>query len=51
LNLVVERGDFQVMIGSSSQDIRLKGDFEVVGEDKSTGNERVFACPVDVQQA
>jgi len=32
--LVVERGIFEVMIGSSSGDIRLKGTFEVKGGKK-----------------
>ena len=29
MNFIVEPGTFQVMVGSSSQDIRLKGEFEV----------------------
>ncbi|MBO3763148.1 MAG: fibronectin type III-like domain-contianing protein, partial [Candidatus Brockarchaeota archaeon] len=32
LNLVVEPGTYEVMIGSSSEDIKLSGTFEVVGE-------------------
>jgi beta-glucosidase len=32
MNLVVEPGYFAVMIGSSSEDIRLSGGFEVTGE-------------------
>ena len=31
MDLVVEPGIFEVMIGSSSEDIRLKGSFEVKG--------------------
>lgn len=31
MNWIVEPGRFNVMIGSSSQDIRLRGDFEIVG--------------------
>ncbi|GAH56717.1 unnamed protein product, partial [marine sediment metagenome] len=34
MDLVVERGIFEVMIGSSSGDIRLKGSFEVKGGKK-----------------
>ena len=29
MNFVVEPGTFEVMVGSSSNDIRLKGEFEV----------------------
>jgi beta-glucosidase len=34
MNFVVEPGMFRVMIGSSSEDIRLKGDFEILPESK-----------------
>lgn len=30
MNFTVEPGVFKVMIGSSSKDIRLKGEFEIV---------------------
>ena len=30
MNLIIEPGTFEVMVGSSSEDIRLKGSFEVV---------------------
>ena len=29
MNLIVEPGTFEVMVGSSSKDIKLKGEFEV----------------------
>jgi beta-glucosidase len=34
MHFVVEPGMFRVMIGSSSEDIRLKGDFEILSESK-----------------
>ncbi|TET37003.1 MAG: beta-glucosidase [Anaerolineales bacterium] len=50
LNLVVEPGRILVMIGSSSEDIRLEGEFEIIGESKMLIKERVFVCPVDVRE-
>jgi beta-glucosidase len=32
LNFIVEPGHFDVMVGSSSEDIRLRGEFTVMGE-------------------
>ena len=49
LNLVLEPGRIFVMIGSSSVDIRLKGEFEIDGEGKTHIKERVFVCPVRIQ--
>ena len=46
MNLVVEPGTIKVMLGSSSQDIRCEGLFEIVGEGKSLVKERVFECLV-----
>jgi beta-glucosidase len=48
LNLVLERGKIDVMLGSSSQDIRLCGEIEVCGEKKMKVKDRVFVCPVSV---
>jgi len=46
LNLVVESGTINVMAGSSSEDIRLIDEFEIIGQKKTLIHERVFVCPV-----
>jgi beta-glucosidase len=48
LKLVLEPGKIDVMLGSSSQDIRLCGEIEICGEKKMPVAERVFVCPVEV---
>lgn len=48
LQLVVEPGRFQVMVGSSSEAIHLQGHFEVIGNGKTGIERRVFVCPVTV---
>ena len=48
LKLVLEPGTFKVMIGSSSKDIRLEGEFAVSGKNKSLIRDRVFVCPVEI---
>ncbi|HAF70205.1 MAG: Beta-mannanase [Acetothermia bacterium 64_32] len=40
MNLVVEPGDYQVMVGGSSADIRLSGVLRVVGERRPVGGRR-----------
>ena len=47
-NLVLEPGRIFVMVGSSSDDIRLMGEFEIAGAEKMPVKERVFVCPVEV---
>jgi beta-glucosidase len=49
LKLVLEPGQIEVMLGSSSEDIRLSGSFEITGADKIAITGRVFSCPVEVQ--
>ena len=48
LDLVLETGKVQVLIGSSSADIRLLGEFEIIGPGRMPVKERVFVCPVEV---
>jgi len=48
LELILEPGKFQVMIGSSSEDIRLHGEFTIIGDTVEI-KERVFVCPVEIR--
>lgn len=48
-NLILETGKIAVLVGSSSEDIRLSGEFEITGERKIPVRERVFTCPVDIR--
>jgi len=49
MRFVVEPGRFKVMIGSSSEDIRLSGHFEVIGDTKVTPSTRTFFSEVKVK--
>ncbi|MBN2257052.1 MAG: glycoside hydrolase family 3 C-terminal domain-containing protein [Anaerolineaceae bacterium] len=49
LKLVLERGSFMVMLGSSSADIRLQGEYQVIGEKSSEIKQRIFTCPVTIK--
>lgn len=49
LKLCVEAGKINVMLGSSSEDIRLRGEFEITGAKKAFVKDRVFVCPVTVR--
>lgn len=49
LDLVLEAGKIIVMIGSSSEDIRLTGEFEISQTDRMHIHERVIFCPVEIE--
>jgi beta-glucosidase len=49
LQLVVELGKIRVMLGGSSEDIRLQGEFEISGTGKTRVKERAFNCLVTVE--
>ena len=49
LDLILEPGRIFLMIGSSSEDIRLEGDFVILGEGKIPVKKRIFICPVDIR--
>jgi beta-glucosidase len=49
MNLVIEAGKINIMLGSSSEDIRLCGEFEISGEKKMVVKDRVFVCPVTIE--
>ncbi|AEH50242.1 glycoside hydrolase family 3 N-terminal domain-containing protein [Pseudothermotoga thermarum] len=42
MKLVVEPGEYKVLIGSSAEDIRCQGNFKVVGEKRLVQDNRVF---------
>ena len=48
LNLVVEPGEFKVIVGSSSEDTRLEGEFRVIGKVRKVGGFRKMRTDVEV---
>jgi len=49
LDLVLEPGRVLIMVGSSSEDIHLQGEFEVTGDGLMPVKHRVFNCPVIIE--
>jgi beta-glucosidase len=49
LELVVEAGTIKVMVGSSSDDIRLDAGFEITGPKQVAVAERIYVCPVEIE--
>jgi beta-glucosidase len=48
LDLILERGKIHIMLGSSSVDIHLQDEFEIIGCDKATVAQRLFSYPVTI---
>jgi beta-glucosidase len=50
LERIVEPGEVQVMVGSSSEDLPLKGTYTLVGRRRVVGEGRVLCTPVRVEE-
>ena len=49
MNYVVEPGQIKLMLGSSSADIRLQGQFDIKGKTTDVSQSKVYLTPVTVQ--
>ncbi len=50
MKYIVEPGEIKVMLGSSSEDIRLEGKFEIVGKTTDVSDAKEFLTPVSVSK-
>jgi beta-glucosidase len=48
MELIIEPGTFKVIVGSSSEDVKLNGSFEVIGDAKVLHSCRFFFSEVNV---
>jgi beta-glucosidase len=48
LRRIVEPGEIRVMVGASSEDLRLRGSFRLTGELRHVGQDRVLLTPATV---
>jgi beta-glucosidase len=51
MKLVIEPGIFKVMIGSSSEDIRLSGEFKIIGDKRTLMKRRSFLSQAMVSES
>lgn len=49
MEFVIEPGTVEVMIGSSSEDIRLQGSFEIIGPTTDISAAKSYVCAVEVR--
>src|SRR5690606_26948557 len=50
MKYVIEPGEIKIMIGSSSEDIRLEGKFDIAGKKTDVGNAKEFLTTVSVSK-
>jgi beta-glucosidase len=48
MRFVVEPGTVEVMVGSSSDDVRLTGEFEITGEAAEINTDETYSSKVNV---
>jgi beta-glucosidase len=48
MDFVLEKGNVEIMLGASSEDIRLTGEFEITEDATLSITDRVFTCQVEI---